>query len=87
MKNTDGLLQIHAYWAHLETKLGKDITAARGVWENFLKTWSDNAQLNPFIIKYFCYVLFILFNSTYFLTYFMQWFNAGRMDWLYSHGS
>lgn len=38
MKNTDGLLQIHAYWAHLETKLGKDITAARGVWENFLKT-------------------------------------------------
>ncbi|WJX26121.1 hypothetical protein P8452_15092 [Trifolium repens] len=38
MKNTNGLLHIHAYWAHLETKLGNDITAARGVWENFLKT-------------------------------------------------
>ncbi|XP_012568351.1 uncharacterized protein [Cicer arietinum] len=38
MKNTDGLLHLHAYWAHLEAKLEKDITAARGVWENFLKT-------------------------------------------------
>ncbi|XP_050882996.1 uncharacterized protein LOC127086291 isoform X2 [Lathyrus oleraceus] len=38
MKNTNDLLHLHAYWAHLETKLGKDITAARGVWESFLKT-------------------------------------------------
>ncbi|XP_027353606.1 squamous cell carcinoma antigen recognized by T-cells 3 isoform X2 [Abrus precatorius] len=37
MKNTEGLLHLHAYWAHLETKRGKDITAARGVWENCLK--------------------------------------------------
>ncbi|KAE9595134.1 putative RNA recognition motif domain, LSM-interacting domain, tetratricopeptide-like helical [Lupinus albus] len=37
LKNTEVLLHMHAYWAHLETKLGKDITAARGVWENFLK--------------------------------------------------
>ncbi|XP_057427546.1 uncharacterized protein LOC130720866 [Lotus japonicus] len=37
LKNTEGLLHLHAYWAHLEIKLGKDITAARGVWENFLK--------------------------------------------------
>ncbi|CAK8530107.1 unnamed protein product [Lathyrus sativus] len=38
MKNTNDLLHLHAYWAHLETKLGQDITAARGVWESFLKT-------------------------------------------------
>ncbi|MED6113486.1 hypothetical protein PIB30_071256 [Stylosanthes scabra] len=37
MKNTEGLLRLHAYWARLEAKLGKDITAARGVWENFVK--------------------------------------------------
>ncbi|KAL2964327.1 hypothetical protein AAZX31_16G000600 [Glycine max] len=37
LKNTEGLLHLHAYWARLETKLGKDITAARGVWENCLK--------------------------------------------------
>jgi hypothetical protein len=69
MKNTNGLLHIHAYWAHLETKLGNDITAARGVWENFLKTWSDNVYLNPLVIKCFCYVLFILSISTYFFIY------------------
>ncbi|XP_019418878.1 PREDICTED: squamous cell carcinoma antigen recognized by T-cells 3 isoform X2 [Lupinus angustifolius] len=37
LKNTEVLLHLHAYWAHLEAKLGKDLTAARGVWENFLK--------------------------------------------------
>ncbi|KAK7302396.1 hypothetical protein RJT34_13284 [Clitoria ternatea] len=37
LKNTKGLLHLHAYWAHLEAKLGKDIAAARGVWENCLK--------------------------------------------------
>ncbi|KAK7328362.1 hypothetical protein VNO77_22467 [Canavalia gladiata] len=37
LKNTEGLLHLHAYWAHLEAKLGKDVTAARGVWENCLK--------------------------------------------------
>ncbi|KAK7258271.1 hypothetical protein RIF29_23842 [Crotalaria pallida] len=37
LKNTEVLLHMHAYWAHLETKYGKDIAAARGVWENFLK--------------------------------------------------
>nr|KYP63247.1 Squamous cell carcinoma antigen recognized by T-cells 3 [Cajanus cajan] len=37
LKNTEGLLHLHAYWARLETKLGKDITAARGVWESCLK--------------------------------------------------
>ncbi|MED6158347.1 hypothetical protein PIB30_031977 [Stylosanthes scabra] len=48
MKNTEGLLHLHAYWARLEAKLGEDITAARGVWENFLKicgsmleAWND----------------------------------------------
>ncbi|XVF26386.1 hypothetical protein REPUB_Repub14bG0011500 [Reevesia pubescens] len=38
MKNTGGLLRLHAYWAHLELKLGNDLIAARGVWESLLKT-------------------------------------------------
>ncbi|KAG1363663.1 putative squamous cell carcinoma antigen recognized by T-cells 3 [Cocos nucifera] len=33
----DDLLHLHAYWAHLEANLGKDMLAARGVWENLLK--------------------------------------------------
>ncbi|XP_021888204.1 squamous cell carcinoma antigen recognized by T-cells 3 isoform X2 [Carica papaya] len=37
MKNTDGLLCLHAYWARLELKFGKDLGAARGVWERLLK--------------------------------------------------
>ncbi|EMS62530.1 Squamous cell carcinoma antigen recognized by T-cells 3 [Triticum urartu] len=31
------LLLLHAYWAKLECNIGKDIAAARGVWENALK--------------------------------------------------
>ncbi|OMO65610.1 hypothetical protein COLO4_31114 [Corchorus olitorius] len=38
MKNTIDLLRLHAYWAHLELKLGNDLVAARGVWESLLKT-------------------------------------------------
>ncbi|XVF26447.1 hypothetical protein REPUB_Repub14bG0017600 [Reevesia pubescens] len=38
MKNTNGFLRLHAYWARLELKLGNDLIAARGVWESFLKT-------------------------------------------------
>ncbi|KAK8584620.1 hypothetical protein V6N13_138577 [Hibiscus sabdariffa] len=38
MKNTGGLLRLHAYWAHLELKLGNDLNAARGVWESLLKS-------------------------------------------------
>lgn len=37
LKNTDSLLRMYSYWARLELKLGKDIVAARGVWENLLK--------------------------------------------------
>lgn len=37
LKNTYSLLQIHSYWARLESNIGKDITAARGVWESLLK--------------------------------------------------
>ncbi|KAF5733143.1 squamous cell carcinoma antigen recognized by T-cells 3 [Tripterygium wilfordii] len=37
LKNTDGFLRLHAYWARLELKLRKDLTAARGIWESFLK--------------------------------------------------
>ncbi|XP_058089960.1 uncharacterized protein LOC131236659 isoform X2 [Magnolia sinica] len=38
LKNTDNLLRMHAYWARLESSLGKDLTAARGVWESLIKT-------------------------------------------------
>ncbi|XP_073155276.1 uncharacterized protein [Henckelia pumila] len=37
LKNTDNLLLMHSYWARLELNLGKDLTAARGVWEGLLK--------------------------------------------------
>ncbi|KAL7119740.1 hypothetical protein ACP275_02G080600 [Erythranthe tilingii] len=37
LSNTDSLLGMHSYWAHLEFKLGKDLIAARGVWESFIK--------------------------------------------------
>ncbi|KAJ0775515.1 putative RNA recognition motif domain, tetratricopeptide-like helical domain superfamily [Helianthus annuus] len=37
LKNTSSLLQIHSYWARLESHIGKDIAAARGVWESLLK--------------------------------------------------
>jgi len=38
LKDMDGLLRIHSYWARLEYSLGKDLVAARGVWESLLKT-------------------------------------------------
>lgn len=38
LKNTENLLRLHAYWARLELKLGKDLNAARGVWESLIKT-------------------------------------------------
>ena len=31
------LLSLHKYWAKLEIHLGKDIIAARGVWDNLIK--------------------------------------------------
>ncbi|KAK9286615.1 hypothetical protein L1049_015015 [Liquidambar formosana] len=34
LKNTDGLLRLHSYWSRLELNLGKDLVAARGVWES-----------------------------------------------------
>ncbi|XP_062195601.1 uncharacterized protein LOC133898842 [Phragmites australis] len=34
---TEELLLLYAYWAKLECNLGKDLAAARGVWENTLK--------------------------------------------------
>ncbi|KAK6159692.1 hypothetical protein DH2020_003073 [Rehmannia glutinosa] len=37
LNNTDSLLRMHSYWARLELKLGKDLIAARGVWESLLK--------------------------------------------------
>ncbi|PSS19003.1 Squamous cell carcinoma antigen recognized by T-cells 3 like [Actinidia chinensis var. chinensis] len=37
LKDMDGLLRIHSYWAQLELSLGKDLVAARGVWESLLK--------------------------------------------------
>ncbi|XP_062176704.1 uncharacterized protein LOC133881712 isoform X2 [Alnus glutinosa] len=37
LKNTEGLVRLHSYWARLEINLGKDLVAARGVWESLLK--------------------------------------------------
>ncbi|XP_065870636.1 uncharacterized protein [Euphorbia lathyris] len=37
LRNTDSLLRLHAYWTRLELNLGKDLAAARGVWESLLK--------------------------------------------------
>ncbi|KAL3843628.1 hypothetical protein ACJIZ3_001031 [Penstemon smallii] len=37
LKNTQTFLRMHSYWARLELKLGKDLIAARGVWESLLK--------------------------------------------------
>ncbi|XP_047080347.1 squamous cell carcinoma antigen recognized by T-cells 3-like [Lolium rigidum] len=34
---TEELLLLHAYWAKLECNIGKDLAAARGVWENTIK--------------------------------------------------
>uniref|UniRef100_A0A1D1XXG4 Squamous cell carcinoma antigen recognized by T-cells 3 n=1 Tax=Anthurium amnicola TaxID=1678845 RepID=A0A1D1XXG4_9ARAE len=33
----DDLLHLHEYWARLEINLGKDLVAARGVWESLIK--------------------------------------------------
>ncbi|PWZ18804.1 Squamous cell carcinoma antigen recognized by T-cells 3 [Zea mays] len=35
--STKELLRLYAYWAKLELSLGKDLSAARGVWENAIK--------------------------------------------------
>lgn len=48
LKNTEDLLHLYVYWARLEAKLGKDVTAAQGVWENCLKIWFDNFYLIHF---------------------------------------
>ncbi|GLT41345.1 hypothetical protein SLA2020_154170 [Shorea laevis] len=40
MNHTDGFFRLYSYWACLELKLGKDLGAARGVWENLLKICS-----------------------------------------------
>ncbi|CAH9112053.1 unnamed protein product [Cuscuta epithymum] len=37
LKNTEKLIQMHSYWAHLEANLGKQLIAADSVWENLLK--------------------------------------------------
>ncbi|GAB2236082.1 hypothetical protein Droror1_Dr00027817 [Drosera rotundifolia] len=37
LKGSYSLLHLHVYWSRLEISLGKDIAAARGVWESFLR--------------------------------------------------
>ncbi|XP_041010443.1 squamous cell carcinoma antigen recognized by T-cells 3-like isoform X2 [Juglans microcarpa x Juglans regia] len=37
LKNTNGLVHLHGYWARLELSLGTDLVAARGVWEDLLR--------------------------------------------------
>lgn len=42
LSNTDSLLHMYSYWARLELNLGKDLIAARGVWESLLKIRSPH---------------------------------------------
>ncbi|XP_059648322.1 uncharacterized protein LOC132294468 [Cornus florida] len=37
LKNMSSLLRMHTYWARLESNLGNNLAAARGVWESLLK--------------------------------------------------
>ncbi|KAK4739542.1 hypothetical protein R3W88_003239 [Solanum pinnatisectum] len=37
LKNTESFLRMYRYWARLESTLGNDLVAARGVWERLLK--------------------------------------------------
>lgn len=37
LKNTERFLRMYRYWARLESTLGKDLVATRGVWESLLK--------------------------------------------------
>ncbi|XP_035540800.1 squamous cell carcinoma antigen recognized by T-cells 3-like isoform X1 [Juglans regia] len=37
LKNTNGLVHLHGYWARLELSLGTDLVSARGVWEGLLR--------------------------------------------------
>ncbi|KAL5993201.1 hypothetical protein ACLOJK_014124 [Asimina triloba] len=37
LKVSNSLLRLHSYWARLEFNLGKDLAAARGVWESLIK--------------------------------------------------
>ncbi|OIT07338.1 PREDICTED: squamous cell carcinoma antigen recognized by T-cells 3 [Nicotiana attenuata] len=37
LKNTESLLRMYRYWSRLESTLGKDLAAARRVWESLLK--------------------------------------------------
>ncbi|CAK7357216.1 unnamed protein product [Dovyalis caffra] len=51
LKNTDGLLRLHAYWARLEMNLGKDLVAARGVWESLLKIRQTICSFDCFLLS------------------------------------
>ncbi|KAL8109467.1 hypothetical protein AgCh_025527 [Apium graveolens] len=44
LNNTGSLLHMYSYWARLESSLGKDIVAARGVWESFLKSSGSTVE-------------------------------------------
>uniref|UniRef100_A0A6N2KJS8 LSM-interacting domain-containing protein n=1 Tax=Salix viminalis TaxID=40686 RepID=A0A6N2KJS8_SALVM len=65
LKNTDGLLRLYAYWARLEMNLGKDLVAARGVWESLLKIRQTIYSIYLVLPKLFHLVLFCFIFSNF----------------------
>lgn len=65
LKNTDGLLRLYAYWARLEMNLGKDLVAARGVWESLLKIRQTIYSIHLVLPKLFYLVLVCFIFSNF----------------------
>ncbi|KAF9690327.1 hypothetical protein SADUNF_Sadunf01G0184000 [Salix dunnii] len=65
LKNTDGLLRLYAYWARLEMNLGKDLVAARGVWESLLKIRQTIYSIHLVLLKLFHLVLVCFISSNF----------------------
>ncbi|KAK3007834.1 hypothetical protein RJ639_014336 [Escallonia herrerae] len=68
LKNTESLLQMHSYWARLESNLANDTVAARGVWESLLKSRlriSANSicKIGIVLISVFLYDCYLIFCS------------------------
>lgn len=65
LKNTDSLLRLHAYWAHLELNLGKNLVAAREVWEALIKNWFVYFICEARPTKQFAYFFFKFLYDMY----------------------
>lgn len=57
---TKELLRLYAYWAKLERSLGKDLSAARGVWENAIKKRFYSAHSSNVLLPVGCHPLYQL---------------------------